>query len=74
MMEERTTTSLTINLSTVTQGGSEIRQCLSELNVQVSSATDNSAKVKHSIIVHETKKQILELAKKDAMYDGDGGN
>eukprot|EP00957_Ditylum_brightwellii_P062340 4729866-Ditylum_brightwellii.AAC.1 len=40
----------------------------------VSYVTYNSATTEHSIIVHETKEQILELAEKDAFYAGDGGN
>eukprot|EP00957_Ditylum_brightwellii_P162101 12341296-Ditylum_brightwellii.AAC.1 len=73
-MEDRTTTSFTINSSTDVQGGSEMRQSMGELNSQVSSVTYNSDETEHSIIAHDTKGQIFELAAKDALYDRDGGN
>eukprot|EP00957_Ditylum_brightwellii_P186824 14225640-Ditylum_brightwellii.AAC.1 len=51
-----------------------MRESMGDLNSQVSSVTYNSAETEHSIIVHETKEQILKLATKDALYDGDGGD
>eukprot|EP00957_Ditylum_brightwellii_P010205 771040-Ditylum_brightwellii.AAC.1 len=63
----------TINSFTDAQVGSEMRESMDDLNSQVSSVTYNSVETEHSIIAHETKEQILELAVKDALYDGDGG-
>eukprot|EP00957_Ditylum_brightwellii_P106976 8161528-Ditylum_brightwellii.AAC.1 len=41
---------------------------------QVLSVTYNSGGPEHSVIAHATKEHILELTKKDALYDEDGGN
>eukprot|EP00957_Ditylum_brightwellii_P014597 1099926-Ditylum_brightwellii.AAC.1 len=73
-MEDGTTTSFTINSSKGAQGGSEMRKSMGDLNSQVSSVTYNNAETEHSIIAHETTEQILELAAKEAFYDGDGGD
>eukprot|EP00957_Ditylum_brightwellii_P181856 13854155-Ditylum_brightwellii.AAC.1 len=69
-IEDRTT----INSSTDAQEGSEMRESMGDMNSQVSSVTYNSAETEHSIISHETQEQNLELAAKDALYDGDGDN
>eukprot|EP00957_Ditylum_brightwellii_P090799 6914302-Ditylum_brightwellii.AAC.1 len=61
-MEDRTTTSFTINSSTDAQVGSEMRESMGDLNSQVSSVTYISVEAEHSIIAHETTEQILELA------------
>eukprot|EP00957_Ditylum_brightwellii_P202579 15330779-Ditylum_brightwellii.AAC.1 len=42
--------------------------------LQVSSITYSSAKTENFIVVHETNEQILELAKKDALYTGNEGH
>jgi hypothetical protein len=74
VVDKSTEDGTTINSSTDAQGGSEMRESMGDLNSQVSSVTYNSVETEHSIIAHETKEQILELAAKDALYDGDGGD
>eukprot|EP00957_Ditylum_brightwellii_P146549 11157290-Ditylum_brightwellii.AAC.1 len=57
--------SFTINTSTVSTGGNETRQC---------TVAYNSGGTEQSVIAHETKEQILELTKKDALYDAETKN